>query len=217
MLRDAIPYLATHGLRPFHRFFPDMLWRMETGGEKVAYLTFDDGPHRGITRELLDVLDDHDARATCFLVGANAEKHPSLVEELVRAGHTIGNHTFTHPDAWTLPAEQLRAELNRTTDTLERITGQSIRVMRPPYGHPTPTMRRWCDAHRQRMVMWDVMPGDYLRSATQQGIESFVTAHTRPGSVVVLHDNPICESVTPAALNTILSQMRRDGWRFEAL
>lgn len=217
MLRDAVPYLATHGLRPLQRFFPDMLWRMDTGGEKVAYLTFDDGPHRGITRDLLSVLDDHNARATCFLVGANAEKHPHLVEDLVAGGHTVGNHTFTHPDAWTLPAEHLRAELNRTTDTLERITGRTVRVMRPPYGHPTPAMRRWCDAHRQQMVMWDVMPGDYLRSATQTGIESFVTAHTRSGSVIVLHDNPICESVTPAALDTILSQLRLDGWRFEAL
>ncbi|HHP7239606.1 polysaccharide deacetylase family protein [Longibacter sp.] len=218
MLRDAIPYLATHGLRPFQRFFPDMLWRMDVPeGDRVAYLTFDDGPHPKITGRLLDVLEKHGARATFFLVGANAESHPQLVKDLSAAGHAVGNHTFTHPDAWTLSACDLTGELDRTTQSLEQIVGRHVRVMRPPYGHPTGTMRRWCDAHRQRMVMWDVMPGDYLRTATHRDVERFVVRHTRPGSIIVLHDNPICEDLTPRALDNMLSDLTAEGWSFPAL
>ncbi|PEN15017.1 polysaccharide deacetylase family protein [Longibacter salinarum] len=218
MLRESVPYVATYGLRPVQRFFPDMLWRMDArDGDNVAYLTFDDGPNATVTRELIDVLDRHEAHATFFLVGSNAADRPDLVRDLVAANHTVGNHTFTHPDAWTVTADTLRAELDRTTETIQQITGERVRVMRPPYGHPTSVMRRWCDAHRQRMVMWDVMPGDYLRTATERSIHDFVLQTIRPGSIIVLHDNPICESITPAALDSMLSVLRHDGWRFPAL
>lgn len=203
-LRDLIPYLATYGLRPFHRFFPDMLWRVDTApGEQTAYLTFDDGPHPGITPRLIEILAEHGATATCFLVGANAAKHPELVRDLHAAGHTIGNHTYTHPDAWTTDTPTLIDELERTTDTLEQIIGEKVRVMRPPYGHPTAAMRCWCTRRGQRMVMWDVMPGDYLRTATADKIANFTLNATRPGSIIVLHDNPICEDVTLEALKNI--------------
>jgi peptidoglycan/xylan/chitin deacetylase (PgdA/CDA1 family) len=216
MLRSAVPYLATHGLRPFQRFFPDMLWRVDTD-ERVAYLTFDDGPTPEVTPELLDLLEAFDARATCFLVGSNAEAHPDLVRRLHRAGHRIGNHTYTHPDPWSTPARRVRKELSRTTMKLESITGAPVRAMRPPYGHPTGPVRTWCAERSQRMVMWDVMPGDFLEGMTASSISSFVIRHVRPGSVIVLHDNPICEQVTPAALRTILQTLGRKGWRFEAL
>jgi hypothetical protein len=78
-------------------------------------------------------------------------------------------------------------------------------------------MRTWCAERQQRMVMWDVMPGDFLKTASQTGIQEFVINHVRPGSIIVLHDNPICEHVTPDALDTILSTLTRSGWSFEAL
>lgn len=203
MLRAAVPYLATYALRPFHRFFPDMLWRVDVNSD-CAYLTFDDGPHPRITPRLIDTLAARDAKATFFLVGANAAKHPEWVRALHDAGHTIGNHTYTHPDAWTTDTPTLIDELERTTETLQQIIGEKINVMRPPYGHPTTAMREWCRRREQRMVMWDVMPGDYLRTATAQGIAAFTQQAIRPGSVIVLHDNPICENVTLDALSSIV-------------
>ena len=204
--RDLIPYLATYALRPFHRFFPDMLWRVDTiPDEHVVYVTFDDGPHPRITPRLIDALDQHDAKATCFLVGSNAAKHPELVRNLHAAGHTIGNHTYTHRDAWTTDTPTLIDELERTTETLEQIMGEKVRVMRPPYGHPTSAMREWCKRRGQRMVMWDVMPGDYLRTATANKIAEFTLNASRPGSIIVLHDNPICEYATLDSLPRILA------------
>jgi peptidoglycan/xylan/chitin deacetylase (PgdA/CDA1 family) len=215
-MRVLIPYLATHGLRPFHRFFPDLLWRVDANA-RTAYLTFDDGPTTEVTRPLLDILEEYDARATHFLVGRHAEEHPDLVRALVDAGHRVGNHTYTHPDPWTLSEEALARELQRTTALLEDLVRAPIRALRPPYGHPTGFLREWCAAQNQRMVMWDVMPGDYLQTATAERVSSFVINHIRPGSVIVLHDNPICEDVTPQALDTILDTLTGEGWRFDAL
>jgi len=193
-----------------------MLWRVNTS-EQVAYLTFDDGPTTALTDDLLDLLSRYDARATFFLIGQNAADLPERAKAIHRAGHRIGNHTYTHPDAWTTRPDTLRLQLSRTTRVLEDLTGASVRVMRPPYGHPTGAMRTWCAERQQRMVMWDVMPGDYLQTATADRVAEFVLNTVRPGSIIVLHDNPICEGVTLPALQTILPAMDREGWRFEAL
>jgi peptidoglycan/xylan/chitin deacetylase (PgdA/CDA1 family) len=214
-MRVLVPYLATHGLRPFQRFFPDLLWRVDAAAP-TAYLTFDDGPTAACTRDLLDILSEYDAQATHFLVGRHAEQHPDLVRALVDEGHRVGNHTYSHPDPWTTPQAELADELERTTRILRDLAGP-VRALRPPYGHPTGFLRQWCAAQNQRMVMWDVMPGDYLQTATAERVSSFVINHVRPGSVVVLHDNPICEDVTPQALDTILDTLTGRGWTFDAL
>lgn len=215
-MRILVPYLATHVLRPVHRFFPDMLWRVEAEA-RTAYLTFDDGPTTELTDDLLDLLAQYDAQATHFLVGRHAEQHPSLVRAIAEAGHRIGNHTYSHPDPWTTPQEQMATELRRTTTILEDLLHSPLRALRPPYGHPTAFLREWCAAHNQRMVMWDVMPGDYLQTATAERVSSFVINHVRPGSVIVLHDNPICENVTLEALETLLETLTAQGWSFDAL
>jgi peptidoglycan/xylan/chitin deacetylase (PgdA/CDA1 family) len=216
MLDRVVPYAATHGLRPIQRFFPDMLWRVDTS-ERVAYLTFDDGPTPEMTSDLLDTLAAYNAQATCFLIGHHADAHPHLVRDLHDAGHAIGNHTYTHPDAWTTPQRDVRLQLSNTTMLLEDLIGAPVDVMRPPYGTFTGAMRTWCAERQQRMVMWDVMPGDFLSSATASRVARFVIRTVRPGSVIVLHDNPICQHVTPPALQTILETLTAEGWAFRAL
>ena len=196
-MRLLIPYLATHGLRPFQRFFPDLLWRVEARA-RTAYLTFDDGPTEEITDDLLDLLAQFDAQATHFLVGEHAETFPDRTRALVSA-------------------ERLQQEVTRTTRCLQDLTRTRVRALRPPYGHPTGLLRRWCAERNQRMVMWDVMPGDYLKTATARRVARFVIRHVRPGSVIVLHDNPVCEGVTLPALTRILETLTAEGWSFDAL
>ena len=213
-----IPPVATHGARVMARWLPDAVWRSpESSNGKVAYLTFDDGPTPTLTEPLLDRLAAFDARATFFLIGGHAEDHPQLVRSIARAGHTIGNHTYTHPYPWQTPAARLQAELDRTSKLLADQTGQPIRLVRPPYGQLNGAMRTWCDARAHRPVMWDVMPGDFLRNVDQAYVERFVQRHLRPGSIIVLHDNPIVEDTTPGALDTLLRTLSADGWTFEGL
>src|SRR5690606_18259253 len=154
--------------------------------ERVVYLTFDDGPSRQLTAPILDLLARFDARAAFFLIGARAARDPGLVRAIAAAGHTIGNHTYTHPDAWKTPVSRLVAELERTTALLEDQVQQTVRWMRPPYGRFTRAMRAWCLARRQRLTMWDVMPGDYLPGATSRKVERRLLAYVRRGSIVVM-------------------------------
>lgn len=216
MLQRLVPYGATFLPRLARPFFPGLLWRRTDAGERTLYLTFDDGPTATMTDPLLRVLDRFGARATCFLIGAQAAGDPARVRRIQSAGHTVGNHTFTHPDPWKTPDAALIQELERTTDVLQSITGAPVRHLRPPYGHVTRAISRWGDAHGQQVVMWDVMPGDFLGVATQASVERHVLRFVRSGSVVVLHDNPIAP-MTPAALETILQRLSRRGWTFEAL
>ena len=212
-----LPYFATHGLRLLAPLAPALCTRGPArSGERIAYLTFDDGPTPQMTGRLLDVLDRHEARATHFLVGANAHRRPDLARALCEAGHTLGNHTWTHPDAWRTPAAQVSVELSRTTQRLEDLAQAPVRWMRPPYGHITPALLQWGKKSGQRCAMWDVMPGDFLRAATRRHLVRFVRRTIRPGSLIVLHDNLIAPH-TPAALDGLLHALTAEGWRFEAL
>ncbi len=213
-----LPLLATYGLRLAAPLFPDMLWRRRpAGGERIAYLTFDDGPTPEMTDLLLDLLARYDAEATHFLIGARAERDPGRVRAMAEAGHTIGNHSFTHPDAWRTDPSALAEEMERTTGVLEAITQKPVRYLRPPYGRFTPAMRAWCQENGQRLVMWDVMPGDFLPEATPRRVERHVRRALRPGSIVVLHDNPVARTALPDALERLLGTLSDDGWRFRAL
>lgn len=213
-----IPPLATHGARALASFFPDLLWRAPIeDGQKIAYLTFDDGPTSTLTRALLDRLSAYDATATFFLVGGQVETHPDLTRAILRGGHTIGNHSYTHPYPWRTPAAEMQAQLDRTTKLLQDVTGRRVRYVRPPYGQINNAIRRWCTERNHRTVMWDVMPGDFLPVVDRAYVERYVLRHTRPGSIIVLHDNPIVKDVMPDALETILHTLSDDGWRFEAL
>lgn len=213
---NLVTLIGTHLPRSAASLFPDVLWRMPAE-ERTAYLTFDDGPNPNITHRILDILDRYEAKGTFFLLGSKAEKNPGLVRSLVEAGHTIGNHTYAHPDAWRSSKATLVREMGRATKVVEDLTGRPIRYMRPPYGHFTPTMRTWCAERRQRLTMWDLAPGDYLESVSQEAVEKHVTEYIQGGSIVVLHDNPRCAEKTPDALEGILQRLTADGWRFDGL
>lgn len=216
MLPDLTSLIGTELPRLSARFFPDLLWRLPQRG-RVAYLTFDDGPTRQLTGRLLDLLERHEAKAAFFLIGARAERDAGLVRAIHAAGHAIGNHSYTHPDAWFTAPDRILGELERTTALLEDLIQQPVRLMRPPYGRFTHAMRAWCLARRHQMTMWDVMPGDFLPGATAAKIERRLQAYMRQGSIVVLHDNPKADGHMPAALGRVLQRLCGEGWRFPAL
>ncbi len=106
---------------------------------KVA-LTFDDGPSAQWTPKILDILKAKGAHATFFVIGANGETNPGLVQRILAEGHELGNHTFTHPNLGETSDEVTRIELNATQRLVEALTGRSMRLFRPPYfGDAEPT------------------------------------------------------------------------------
>ena len=213
---DLVSLIGTQLPRAVARHYPDLLWRLPLRA-KVVYFTFDDGPTLSGTSPLLDILARHEAKASFFLLGKQAEKHPGLVRALADAGHTIGNHTYSHPNAWRISASTLFRELDRTTRVLEDLVQKPIRWMRPPYGYFTQAMRHWCQLRRQRLTMWDVGVGDYLDGATEQEVERRILNGIRPGSIIVLHDNARANKITPLAFSNVLARLRDEGWHFAAL
>ncbi|MEX0600017.1 MAG: polysaccharide deacetylase family protein [Rhodothermales bacterium] len=215
-MNDLVTLIGTRLPRTVASWFPDVTFRVPTE-ERVAYLTFDDGPNDGLTQHLLSILERHDARASFFLVGSNVQRHPALVRRLVEEGHAVGNHTFSHVDAWRTPAAEVIRELDQATGVLEDVLGTAVPRLRPPYGRFTPAMRDWCRRRGQIMTMWDLGTGDYLERVSRSHVVRHVESFIRPGTVIVLHDNTCCADTTPEAVDAMLAAMTAEGWRFEPL
>ena len=207
--------------RVVSRRFPDVLWRVPATGaaDRRLFLTFDDGPDTrpGGTAALLDRLARAGAHATFFFLGQNAAHDAGLVRAAHDAGHTVGNHTYAHPDPWKTRPDRLLAEAERTQDLLQDLTGAAVPLFRPPYGHLTGALRSWARRTGGQVVMWDVMPGDFLASAESDRIAHHVVRFARPGSIVVLHEGGRSRAVTPAALDVLLPRLTGDGWALDAL
>ncbi|MGD0629084.1 MAG: polysaccharide deacetylase family protein [Terracidiphilus sp.] len=124
-------------------------------------LTFDDGPNPACTPRLLDILAQHDVRATFFLIGSFAQQQPGLVRRILAAGHLIGNHSWSHPNLALTSARRVDEELTRTRDTLRQLAGVPIRYFRPPYGARRPHVLRAARQLGMESVTWNAMTTDW--------------------------------------------------------
>ncbi|NBB85841.1 MAG: polysaccharide deacetylase family protein [Bacteroidetes bacterium] len=213
---DLTSLIATQLPRLIAPWVPEALWRVPTA-DRVAYLTFDDGPSATMTYPLLRMLEAADAKATFLLVGRSVQQYPDRARAIKRAGHTIGNHTLTHPYPWRATAAEIARELALTNRIIANITGTKPPTIRPPYGQLTPTMLQFARAHGQQCLMWDVAPGDFLSWVDAERVRHHVLRFIRPGSIIVLHDNPIAREAVLPALPPLLRDLTHEGWRFEAL
>jgi len=222
MLTD---FLGTTFPRLAAPFFRDITWRgpsHSAGSGPCFYLTFDDGPHPESTPLLLDYLGEAETPATFFFLGSQAEQFPELVRATLEAGHRVGSHGWTHRSAWRTPKEETLNEFERAEALLEDLAGQSVRYVRPPYGRFTPALRRWCSKGGRRLVLWDLMPGDFLTSLPSREklvdrIAGRIVSKIKPGSIVVLHEGARSHKTVLPALGRTLPLLRAKGWTVAAL
>ena len=185
-------------------------------------LTFDDGPAPPFTERILDVLAEHGIRATFFLCGKNVERHPEIARRIVREGHVIGNHTYSHPFLFARSRRFMAGEIDRAQEAIERITGVRPALFRPPYGV------RWfglMPVLRERglqMVMWSAMGFDWKYKT--QAIVDAIRRRLQPGAVILLHDGHeqpppagIDQSSTVEALPAIIEAVTRSGLAFTSI
>ena len=189
--------------------FPNYTWNVKTD-EKIIYLTFDDGPIPEVTPWVLDMLDKYDAKATFFCVGENVEKHPSVFEQVLNAGHAVGNHTYNHLNGW----ETDILPYFHNVRNCARLVQSSL--FRPPYGKLTPKQTQFLARH-YRIVMWDVLSGDFDQEISKDDCLNNVILSARRGSVIVFHDSLKAESRMKYALPRVLEHFTAKGYRFESL
>jgi peptidoglycan/xylan/chitin deacetylase (PgdA/CDA1 family) len=161
-------------------------WR-QTGDPRSVALTFDDGPNAKVTPALLDLLDRHNAKATFFVMGTHVRAFPQLTAEILERGHTLGNHTETHPRLNVCSPAKTRDELAQCAEAIGEAAGVVSKWMRPPFGYRNP----WLDGivrdrFGSQVVMWTRMPGDWKFTDPEPVIQRL--RPTVGGDIVVLHD-----------------------------
>jgi peptidoglycan/xylan/chitin deacetylase (PgdA/CDA1 family) len=179
-------------------------------------LSFDDGPDPASTPHFLDLLADHEVRATFFLLGAHAAREPGLVRDLADAGHELAVHGWTHECLALVPPRRLTAELTRTREVLEDTTGTAVRWYRPPYGVLTAAGVWAARRAGLQTVLWSAWGVDWSAGATPSTIVHRVSRAVRPGGTVLLHDTdrtsaPDSWRRTLVATATLLDRWRDDG------
>jgi peptidoglycan/xylan/chitin deacetylase (PgdA/CDA1 family) len=171
---------------------------------RSIYLTFDDGPHPEHTPRLLDALAEHGIRATFFVIGREAERHPAIVRRIVAEGHEIGNHTWSHAPPGSQSIAALVEEVRKTRSLLEQLTGRPITLYRPPHGKLSAAALISLWQLRQRVVLWTVDWKDYDFTCSTDLDGRVETWTPASGQIVLLHDNrPWAACLVPTLATTI--------------
>jgi peptidoglycan-N-acetylglucosamine deacetylase len=187
-------------------------------GSKQLALTYDDGPNDPHTLRLLEVLGRHNIRATFFLIGRYVQQRPDIARELVKAGHVVGNHTFSHPLLIFKPAREIKAEVESCGRALSNAVGEPSNLFRPPFGGRRPAVFRIARQMGLEPVMWSVTGYDWNAPSIEH-IERKVTSRLRGGDVVLLHDGGHLtmgadRSRTVAASDRLVARCKAEGYEF---
>lgn len=187
-------------------------------GSKQIALTYDDGPNDPYTQRLLEVLARHGVRATFFVIGRFVQRRPEIVREIVKAGHAIGNHTFTHPNLIFQSAAQTRTQLRDCQQAIADATGLQAKLFRPPFGGRRPVTLCVAREFGLEPIMWNVTGYDW-NAPPAEVIERKVTRRVGGGNVILLHDGShqamgADRSQTVIATDRLIARYRDKGYEF---
>ncbi len=198
------------------RFLPNG-WLATSGPSKAGrclYLTFDDGPHPRFTPPLLELLAEHGAKASFFLVGREVERHDALARRIAAEGHTLGNHSYSHPRFESLSLDEQMDEIARTERLLQGIDGRARHAFRPPRGVLTLPMLARMVGRRHRIDYWSYDSLDYSRRPVPELLETMRRHPPRDGDIILMHDD---SDHSLALLRELLPVWKAQGFELRAL
>ena len=194
------------------KLFTGSIWKMPQA-KKTIYLTFDDGPHPVVTPFVLNELEKWNAKATFFCIGKNVVDNPLIFNQIKKAEHAIGNHTYDHLDGWKTENATYLQNIVKAKEHISSV------LFRPPYGRIT---RKQYKALTQlndpfKIIMWSVLSGDFDINISPEQCANNVLQNATSGSVVVFHDSEKASERLRYALPAVLKYFSEKGYVFEKI
>lgn len=185
--------------------------------DKVVYLTFDDGPSKEYTNELLDLLSKYNIKATFFVLGEFAKESPSIINRMVNEGHEIGIHAQNHQNQMFRGYKFIKNEFEESSKILKEL-GVNVRYFRPPWGCFGLFTGYFAKQHGYSIMLWDVMAGDWSAKNTSGDIRDILLKKIKGKKIVCLHDGR-GEDGAPArtieALRQVIPTLQKGGYEFK--
>ena len=193
--------------------YPTCLWNYPatTDGKKI-YLSFDDGPHGTATPFVLDELKKYNAKASFFCIGKNVLADPAIYKRVLMEGHRVGNHSFNHLNGWKTDSNTYLQNIEQARELIDSD------LFRPPYGRATAfQIRNLIEKLHYKIVMWDVLSGDFDPKVDGNESAERVIQKSKPGSIIVFHDSAKAFRVLQVALPIVLAYFSGEGYSFETI
>ncbi|MBD0380407.1 polysaccharide deacetylase family protein [Paenibacillus sedimenti] len=196
--------------------YPDTFKLRGSSQEKKVALTFDDGPDTRFTPKVLDALKANQVKATFFLLGAKASAHPDIVKRIVREGHVIGNHTYSHANLPGLTVDKFQKQIESAENVLQSMIGYAPKLIRPPYGAINEEQVKWVADHHYLIVNWNVDSLDWKSLKSEQVLQN-IMQQAKPGSIILQHSGGADSqdlSGTVLAISPLVSKLKAAGYTF---
>jgi peptidoglycan/xylan/chitin deacetylase (PgdA/CDA1 family) len=188
------------------KILPGFVWRYKTG--KKVYLTFDDGPIPNSTEWTLNLLKEKGIKASFFCVGDNVRKYPDLYRKILEQGHAVGNHTFNHLRGWTKNTKSYVENVKLASEYIDS------KLFRPPYGMIKPSQYKLLKKD-YKIIMWDVLSGDYRTDISPERCLQDVLKKVRPGSILLFHNHIKSEKNMRYAIPRLIDKLHKQGYEFD--
>jgi peptidoglycan-N-acetylglucosamine deacetylase len=196
------------------RIYDSYIWSIPVN-DKILYLTFDDGPHPEATPFVLKELKKHNALATFFCIGKNVVSYPAIYKQLINEGHSVGNHTYNHLNGWKTSNDDYLKDIALASHEIDS------ELFRPPYGRITSfqakNLRSAMKGKEPKVIMWDVLSGDFDIDCTPQQCLANVVLATVSGSIIIFHDSEKAFPKLAYTLPRILNYFSEKGYLFKSL
>ncbi len=182
-------------------------------GQNNVALTFDDGPNPNHTEKILNILKKYKIKATFFVLGSFAERYPEIIKKIYNQGHTIANHTMSHPMLTRVNQKQLEYQILETNKIIKKITGHTPTCIRPPYGMTNHHIHKYIKSIGMVSINWDLNSFDYKKLGSNK-LAHWVLKKSQPGYVILMHDGGGDRKQTIKALPIIIEGFQKRGMGF---